>query len=427
MRRLSVARPGPVLGILLSGLVGRLPAAEPSFADFDRRAREGATLSVVFFGASLTWGANASDPQLTSYRAVVGRRFEERYPQAHFRFWDAAIGGTNSRLGVFRFDRDVLRRKPDLVFLDFSANDDIYSATPETLASYESLVRRIILDAHAPVVQVIFPFQWDVAKGSTRGMQRRDAHLAIAKAYHAAVGDAIDLAQQRVRSGETTLAELWPVDGVHPCDRGYELFADAAWDALGKAIRKRTVCAVPHAMLYAPTYTANARVRLATLGPLPRDWRIGKPKVVSAYFDMLMSRWLDGEIIAAGKGTADGQPAPLRVRFRGSMVMLYGESTPASGKYRAVLDGKAVQRKSGDGKPLPPEFDAADFAKRVNGNAYLVQVLAEGLDPTLEHSLEIQPAFAGDTEQELRLESVCVAGGKAEVRPARAGGNPLEK
>jgi hypothetical protein len=109
------------------------------------------------------------------------------------------------------------------------------------------------------------------------------------------------------------------------------------------------------------------------------------------------------------------------------MVMLYGESTPASGKYRAVLDGKAVQRKSGDGKPLPPEFDAADFAKRVNGNAYLVQVLAEGLDPTLEHSLEIQPAFAGDTEQELRLESVCVAGGKAEVRPARAGGNPLEK
>ena len=81
----------------------------------------------MFFGASLTWGANASDPNLTSYRALVGARLEKAYPKARFKFWDAAIGGTGSQLGVFRFERDVLRRKPDLVFLDFSANDDINS------------------------------------------------------------------------------------------------------------------------------------------------------------------------------------------------------------------------------------------------------------------------------------------------------------
>ena len=82
---------------------------------------------MVFFGASLTWGANATDPQLTSYRARIGQRLKQTYPKAHFTFWDAAIGGTNSQLGVFRLQRDVVRRKPDLVFLDFSANDDIYS------------------------------------------------------------------------------------------------------------------------------------------------------------------------------------------------------------------------------------------------------------------------------------------------------------
>src|SRR5688572_5121433 len=97
----------------------------PSFADFNKRAKAGERLNVVFFGASLTWGANASDPNNTSYRAQLARRMEELYPEARFKFFDSAIGGTGSQLGVFRFDRDVLRHKPDLVFLDFSANDDI--------------------------------------------------------------------------------------------------------------------------------------------------------------------------------------------------------------------------------------------------------------------------------------------------------------
>jgi len=274
---------------------------------------------------------------------------------------------------------------------------------------------------------VIFPFQWDVARGTTDGMLRRDAHLAIANAYQAAVGDAIGLAQERVRSGKITIKQIWPVDGVHPCDEGYELFADAAWDAFRQAVAAKVVCSVPETMLHAPTYMANTRARLAAFDSLPRGWRMAKPRVVSAYFDMLMSRWLDDVAIASNRPAAAGSsetapsglapPAPLRVRFRGSMVMLFGESTPESGKYRVLLDGEVVRRKSPDGKQSYPEFDAAAFAKRVGGNAYLVQVLAEGLDPEKEHLLEIEPVFADDVEQELRLESICVAGGRAEVNP----------
>ena len=186
----STAARSIVSFLLLTLLVSaaRLSAAQPSFAEFDRRARAGDQLSVVFFGASLTWGANASDPQLTSFRAVVGRRLEEMYPKARFKFWDAAIGGTGSQLGVFRMDRDVLRRKPDLVFLDFSANDDINSDDPETLASYESLVRRLVAEAQVPVVQVIFPFLWNVKFDSLDTMKRRKAHLRISEAYNTAVG-----------------------------------------------------------------------------------------------------------------------------------------------------------------------------------------------------------------------------------------------
>jgi len=66
-----------------------------SFAYFDRLARAGERLTVAFFGASLTWGANASDPQKTSYRADVARRFEAAYPRAHFRFWTSPVNADN--------------------------------------------------------------------------------------------------------------------------------------------------------------------------------------------------------------------------------------------------------------------------------------------------------------------------------------------
>ena len=103
------------------------------------------------------------------------------------------------------------------------------------------------------------------------------------------------------------------------------------------------------------------------------------------------------------------------MKFHGSMVMLFGESTPTSAKFRAVLDGKIVEHPSADKKQTLREFDAAGFARMINGKAYLVQVLAEGLDPAVEHALEIQPLFADGAEQELRIESICVAGDKASV------------
>lgn len=411
-----IRRPHFIPTALLALLV--LPAISlagdgPSFAEFDRKARARERLTIVFHGASLTWGANATDPMLTSYRAVMAERFEKLYPTARFKFFDSAIGGTGSQLGLFRLDRDVLARKPDLVFVDFTANDGITSTNPNSLASYEAIVRRILTEAKVPVVQVLFPFEWDVAKGNTSGMHRLEAHHAIGKAYNTAVGDAVTLAQQRVKDG-TPIKSLWPHDGVHPGNAGYVLFADAAWNAYEHAVKSKQICVIPDKMLSDATYMKSARVRISSLAPLPAGWKTGSPHLTSAFFDMLMSRWLDDLAIATGK--SDTKVERLRVNFTGSMVMLFGESTTKSAKYRVYIDGKLVERKSNDGKTTIKDFDAGDLANKVNGTCHHAQVLIESLDATVEHTLEIEPIFAGDKEQELRFESICVAGGTAQVR-----------
>ncbi len=406
--------------VLLSCLSATSVAVEASFAEFDRRAQSGESLNVVFFGASLTWGANASDPQLTSYRGQTAERLLKKYPRARFRFWDAAIGGTSSQLGIFRLDRDVLARNPDLVFVDFSANDGLSVATPETLASYEAIIRRLVEEAKVPVVQVVFPFQWDVARGHLDGLLRRDAHHRIAQAYHTAIGDAVELAQQRVKTGATTIPMLWPYDGVHPGDEGYSLFADAAWAAFENAITDQRVCQSPARMLHASTYMHTARVRISSLGNLPVGWNGGRPNVVSAYFDMLMSRWLDDETIVANHGKISvgrGEPEqvaaaiePLTVCFRGNSVLVFGESTKSSGKFRAIVDGRLVERKDHAGKAMPPEFDASHLSRIVGGNTHFYAPIIEGLDGSNEHTLVIEPVFDSRERQELRLESICVAG-----------------
>ncbi len=392
------------------------------FADFNRRARAGEKLNVVFFGASLTWGANSSNPTETSYRAVMAQRFEAAYPRAHFRFFDAAIGGTGSQLGAFRLQRDVLNHHPDLVFLDFSANDDINSDDRETLSSYEWIVRRLVAD-RVPVVQVIFPFEWNVAPGAMAKMKRRDAHLKISRAYNTGLGDAISLANKRVESKQVNIKTLWPLDGVHPGDKGYQMFADAAFAGFQEAVREKRVSRVPFKMLYDAAYVSPHRVRISQMGALPQGWRRGIPNRTSAYFDFLMSRWLDDEVIASNRRevvAADGKSEKvpqeverLKFRFYGANVLLFGETTLQTGKYRAYIDGDLVQRFDNQGKPVAPEFDPGAFGKAINGNGHHVQVIATGLNPNVDHTLEIEPIFAADTEQELRFESVCVAGALA--------------
>jgi len=61
------------------------------------------------------------------------------------------------------------------------------------------------------------------------------------------------------------------------------------------------------------------------------------------------------------------------------------------------------------------EFDAGGLARLVGGNTHHPQVIAENLDPAVPHTLEIEPLLAEDGSQELRLESICVAGGEAKV------------
>ncbi len=400
------------ISLSLSLLMSVLNAASPtsSFATFDDRATKGGKpLNVVFFGGSLTWGANSSNPQVTSYRGLMMDYLLKKYPQTQLRFFDAAIGGTGSELGIFRYERDVLSRKPDLVFLDFTANDGFDQDDPVAISAYESLVRDMVRRGIA-VEQVYFGFKFCFADNyhpeKFLGYQMR---RKLAESYHTACGDTYPYIQEKITSGQAKIDVLWGInhgkDGAHPDDAGYQLFFEAARDGFEQAIREKRVATIPEKPVFSDALHQHTRQVLID-SPLPEGWKREKTYRTSMWFDGLSSRWMDDVVVAdiIDKATVK----PLKTTFNGTFVGLFGEAAPDGLGFKIKIDDKPLPCTPNPKTP-PSEAWETHSAKNT-GNLFYWRVLSQKLAPG-RHTLEIEPIFPeGQTTGQLRIESVCSAG-----------------
>ncbi|WP_236918975.1 SGNH/GDSL hydrolase family protein [Ereboglobus luteus] len=298
------------------------PARQGStIAGFAARAEAREPLTVVFFGGSLTWGANASDPNRTSYRGRMMRWLREKYPRTSFNFHDAAIGGTGSALGLFRLDRDVLAHIPDLVFLDFTVNDGISGADEFNMASYERIVRNL-LESGAAVMPVLTCMQAQMIDTDPAQPARTAAHQKLADAYGLHTADIMNHARRAIAEGRADPVKMYPFgrDRTHPDDCGYEIFFEAVRDAFVKAAAAPApkTAPIPPKTVYPDLYPERTRHVLANT-PLPEGWSRVHCYRNAMWFDRLSGRWI-GDVARTETN------APLSVAFRGSFVGLVGRA-----------------------------------------------------------------------------------------------------
>jgi len=385
-------------------------AMSKGVGDFVKRAEKGENLTVVFLGGSLTWGANASDPNRTSYRGVIMRNLREQYPKAHWNFVDAAIGGIGSTLGIYRLKRDVMAYNPDLVFLDFTLNDNAKTTDDIALAAYEGIIRHILSNGHSLVFPVILASKDYVTLKDIQMLKRRSSHIAICRQYNLPYADVIAGMRTDYRNGKLDLDQVWPPDlfsEIHPCDYGYKEYARHIWNAFKHVASENLVPVIPDKWLTEPVYANIQRLKLSDLQRLPKNWRRGKPEILAGSFDFLCSRWQDDEVIAANCKRlrfnqfelTGGNPEPLEVKFYGTTVAIFGEATIWSGKYTVSIDGNPVG-----------SYDDSEWAKHFSPSAYMFRMLAHNLDQNQIHTLTVKPEFSSKEPQILKLESICVAG-----------------
>ena len=193
--------------IVRRGDTGRLAAVMA-------RAARGESVCVGFLGGSITQGSLASDIS-RCYASLVADWWRKSFPAAAIRDVNAGIGGTTSQFGAARAGEDLLNLKPDVVFIEFSVNDE---NTPHFRETYEGLVRRAYKTGAAVVL--LHNVRYD------DGSSAEDVHREVGAHYDLPSVSLRALLWPEVEAGRIPARDVTP-DDLHPNDRGHAIVAAA--------------------------------------------------------------------------------------------------------------------------------------------------------------------------------------------------------
>lgn len=315
----------------------------------------GKTVRVAYFGGSIT-AAEGWRPKTLAW-------LRTRYPKATIEEINAAIGGTGSDLGVFRFRRDVLDKKPDLVFVEFAVNDG--SADPQQIwRAMEGIVRQAwttnpTLDL-CYVYTTVAGFASDLENGFCPRAASCDELLAdyygipsinvgLRAAQMSKAGTLIYSPKKDEATGKEQPAAapgvlVFSSDGVHPGDAGHEVYANVVADALTQMEATKTPPG-RHRLPSRPFIADNwERAKLVPLDPtlLSAGWTKRDPNtgLGATFRNRLPELW---------EATRPGET--LTFAFQGTGARLYDILGPDGGQVVITVDGKPA------GPPVP-RFDS---------------------------------------------------------------------
>ncbi|MBO6141327.1 MAG: SGNH/GDSL hydrolase family protein [Ruminococcus sp.] len=229
------------------------------FKAFFDKAKRGEALNVAFLGGSITMGCHATTEE-NRYVNRIFSHIQSKFPKSKMTLINGGIGATTSQFGAARINDDILKYDPDLVFIEFSVNDDNnIKAFQET---YESCIRRILKFKTAPACLVINNLFYDT------GFNAQEIHNEAAAFYGVPAVSVRDYDWPRLQSGELKRDDL-TADGLHPNDKGMEIIAMLVNNAIDEMIDEPAdkPIAIPEKPLTKARYETAARFDNRNLTP----------------------------------------------------------------------------------------------------------------------------------------------------------------
>ncbi len=311
---------------------------------FFDKCRAGGPVTVGYIGGSIT--------AQNGWRPFTTKWLGEQFKGLQVKEVNAAIGGTGSMLGVFRFGKHVMQYDPDLVFVEFAVNDN--GAPDDSVkATMEGIVRQA----------------WGRAKKPDLVFVYTTAHtLEVPTARHQAVADAYGIPTVDFQKSIRALCvpglvdwEVLAADRVHPNDWGHAIYAATLATFLKKQIALKDAVPPPATLppaVFSDTYS-TARLVPVTEN-VPAGWDTLKPE---GYFQ-------DGSIMAKDVGQT------IEFKFSGTTVGLYYEIRQNAGILSCQIDN------------LPAQEVDTSWGPTYKFNRQNASILADNL-PKGDHTLKI--------------------------------------
>lgn len=212
----------------------------------------GQSIKIGYLGGSIT--------AAPGWRVGSLKWFNSQYPDASFEEINAAIGGTGSDLGVFRVQNDVLRHKPDLLFVEFAVNDG--GAAPDRIQkAMEGIVRQTLKANPETDIIFVYTLQSNMLEDYQAGKLSRSATAMEAVADHYGIPSiafgvkvvAMEAAGELVFKGEKAGPNVFSTDGVHPLvESGHPIYVETierSWPSIWEAGKTPTTGGLPVALL----------------------------------------------------------------------------------------------------------------------------------------------------------------------------------
>lgn len=318
------------------------------------KINSGKPIKIAYFGGSIT--------EMDGWRRLSREWLQGQYPNCPISEVAAAIGGTGSSLGVFRYGQDVLQKKPDLVFIEFATNDR-GSDVESVWRNFDGIVRQTwktdpgidIVFVYTVVEDMLPDYRNGLCPRITSAMEQLADYYGIPSICFGprvtsdvvsgrlvmTVGEAATAVPKETPNEDQAIIDelakqgkmLFAKDGVHPVLAAAQTYYlesfKAAWPLLASAV------GVDHA---------------SKLDPVFFDATLEAAKTVPVEPEMLVGTWKQVE---PGEGNAsfatqfgckpwftETPGSRLRFRFKGSRCLLYDLLGPATGQLWVWMDGK---------------------------------------------------------------------------------------
>jgi lysophospholipase L1-like esterase len=291
-------------------------------------------LRVAYLGGSITAAANG-------WRSLATEQLRTRFTNTIITEISAGLPGTGSDLGACRLERDVLRQRPDLLFVEFAVNDS-NTAPARVERTIEGIVRQTWrADPRTDVVfvyTVSTPGLPDLQAGkfppAAEAMERVAAHYGI-PSLHFGVE-----VTRRIAAGSLVFknadapedVRTFSTDGVHPTASGHRVYVST----LVRALQDLINASVPRSAKLPPPLHAdnweNAKLRELDSTLLEGNWALvepGDPNLPGATKSLLPPTW---------RATNPGDH--LTFQFTGRTFGLLGIAAPDSGEFRVTVDDR---------------------------------------------------------------------------------------
>lgn len=305
-------------------------AARGGLPNFFDKIKSGKPVTIAFIGGSVTQMDN-------KYRNQTAKYIRSLYPKSTIRFMNAGVSGSGTDLGACRIQDQVLKFKPDLIFIEFAVNGSY-------LPGLEGIIRKVIKNDPQTDVCLLYAIMTGQSQLYAKGeipdnIQKLETvaeHYNLPGIQLGWEPSALEAEGKLIFRPDPKVTDK-PVfsDGIHPTEFGGYIYAGAIVRSLNKM--QNNAAALKHT-LPQPLLKDNwedAKMLSPDQLTFSAGWEKTEPKdnpnlkQFAPWFPYVMK--------------ADKAGSSVSFSFKGNKIGLFDIGGPEVGQLDIIVDGKKLK------------------------------------------------------------------------------------